>query len=452
MRDKLRLKFFFCADSTVMAARYNTSLAVYSASSNGYFATMHRNIEHWFVFILGILLHATAFTADEGGLAGRTAPGVNTVNFYPNGDSNTLLFSFYSLEEPQLSAAHKHGVSAIGPYYGRKGLDRELEKAASAQLPLLYAIGPKIDFSGTAAPDLTAAIEQLTAEVARAVEQPAIGAWALSTEELRHWRPAEMQWLKQATAIIRDSDPLHRPIFMYEPNHRNSAALIKTSRYLDFIAKGTYANHVGMQHKRTWVRWSVEQAVEAASKSSSIPVAVLWMTRDQETPEDIAAIRKWTRHDVYLSLMTGAKGIIVWSGFNKRRGFRRHFLDFYEGYLSAAHDLNIDPGLGEVFLRGITKADIAAKVTRGPSTQSFTYRDKRYTYPTVSIKQLYLNKQHYLFVVNSANAACGVHLSGLPDNPVILNALTKQAAAITDGKIDMAAYDVQIFTWPDNPT
>ena len=115
------------------------------------------------------------------------------------------MFSFYSLEDPQLSEAHKHGVSAIGPYYGRKGLDSELEKAGAAQLPLLYAIGPKIDFLGTATPDIAAAIELLKAEVASAVEQPEIGAWALSTEELRHWRPAEMQWLKQATAVIRDS-------------------------------------------------------------------------------------------------------------------------------------------------------------------------------------------------------------------------------------------------------
>ena len=201
---------------------------------------------------------------------------------------------------------------------------------------------------------------------------------------------------------------------MYEPNHRSSADLIKTSQYLDFVAKGTYANHVGMQNKRTWVRWSVEQAVEAASQSSSIPVAVLWMARDQETPEDIAAIRKWTRHDVYLSLVTGAKGIIVWSGFNKRRGFRRHFKDFYEGYLSAAHELNIDPGLGRVFLRGITETDITANVMHGPATQRFRYRDKKYTYPTVSIKQLRLDNQHYLFVVNSANEACRVQLTGLP--------------------------------------
>lgn len=408
---------------------------------------MRRNIEYCVVIFLGALLNSAIFAADSRGLLESTAPGIDTGTFYPNGNSSTLLFSFYSLEEPQLSEAHKHGVSAVGPYYGRKGLDKDLEKARVAQLPLLYAIGPKIDFLDTATPDIAAALSQLKVEVARGVEKPEIGAWALSTEELRHWRPAEMQWLQQATAIIRDKDPLHRPIFMYEPNHRSSADLIKTSQYLDFVAKGTYANHVGMQHKRTWVRWSVEQAVKAADQSSSIPVAVLWMARDQQTPEDIAAIRKWTRHDVYLSLVTGAKGIIVWSGFNRRPGFRRHFRDFYEGYLSAARELNIDPGLGRVFLRGIAETDVTASVTRGPATQRFSYRKKQYTYPTISIKQLRLGNQHYLFVVNSANEACRVQLAGLPNNRSILNGLTKKAAPITNGEISIPAYDVQIFIW-----
>lgn len=422
---------------------------MYSASDNGYFATVQKNIERCVVIVLGALLCATAFSANAPGVAERAAADIDAGTFFPNGDSNTLLFSFYSLEEPQLSTAREHGVSAVGPYYGRQGLNRELEKARAAQLPLLYAIGPKIDFLGTEMPDIAAATELLRAEVASAVKQTGIGAWALSTEELRHWRPAEMQWLEQATAIIRNSDPLKRPIFMYEPNHRGTESLVKTSRYLDLIAKGAYANHVGMQSKRTWVRWSVEQAVEAAKQSSNIPIAVLWMARDQETPEDIAAIRKWARHDVYLSLVTGAKGIIVWSGFNKRPGFRRHFRDFYEGYLSAAHDLNIDPGLGRVFLRGITGTDITASVTYGPATQKFRYRDKKYTYPTISIKQLRLDDQHYLFVVNSASEACRVQLKGLPDNRSILNALTKQPATIAaDGEISMTAYDVQIFTWP----
>jgi hypothetical protein len=394
---------------------------------------------------LAMLAHLTAYEAHSGNAI--TEPGSEALTFYPNGNSDTLLFSFYSLEEPQLSEAHNHGVSAVGPYYGRQGLDRELEKARTAQLPLLYAIGSKIDFSGTAEPDLAGALKLLTAEVSGAVKQPEIGAWALATEELRHWRPAEMHWLEQATAIIRKSDPLHRPIFMYEPNHRSTESLVKTSRYLDLVAKGAYANHVGMQNKRTWVRWSVEQAVEAARASSNIPVAVLWMARDQETPEDIAAIRKWARHDVYLSLVSGAKGIIVWSGFNKRPGFRRHFTDFYEGYLSAAHDLNIDPGLGRVFLRGIAETGITASVTHGPATQKFRYRDKKYTYPIISIKQLRLGNQHYLFVVNSANEACQVQLAGLPKNRSILNGLSKQPATITKGEISMTAYDVQVFTW-----
>jgi hypothetical protein len=68
----------------------------------------------------------------------------------------------------------------------------------------------------------------------------------------------------------------------------------------------------------------------------------------------------------------------------------------------------------------------------------------------VSIKQLRLDNHHYLFVVNSANEACRIRLTGLPHNTEILNALTKQAAAIADSELSLNGYDVQIFTWSDN--
>ena len=399
--------------------------------------------------VLGIALHLAV--ADAQTASARLAPTsvTHVDSFYPLGNSDKLLFSFYSLEEPQLSEAHKHGVSATGPYYGKKGLIGGVEHAQAAQLPLLYTTGPKVDFESATPATVSAALALLKSEVASASQRPEIGAWALATEELRHWRPGEMQWLEQATRIIHEGDPLNRPVFMYEPNHRDAEALVKTSRYLDFVAKGTYANYARMKDSRTWVRWSVEQAVEAASKTGKIPVAVLWMARDQETAQDIAAIRSWTRHDVYLSLITGAKGIIVWSGFNKRSGFKRDFKDFYEGYLSAAYELNVNPGLGKVFLRGRAVAGISAVVTQGPSSQTYKYQKKSYTYPTVSTKELRLDGRTYLFVVNSANAPCKVRLDGLPNGSSILNAFTNEAATLSNNELSMTAYDVQALTWRD---
>ena len=56
--------------------------------------------------------------------------------------------------------------------------------------------------------------------------------------------------------------------------------------------------------------------------------------------------------DVYLSLVTGAKGIIVFSGWNNRPGFKEQFQNFYDGYIATAKELNGTPDLGNVFLRG----------------------------------------------------------------------------------------------------
>jgi hypothetical protein len=130
---------------------------------------------------------------------------------------------------------------------------------------------------------------------------------------------------------------------------------------------------------------------------------VLWMAHDQENAVDIAAINSWAHHDVYLSLLTGAKGIIVFSGWSKRRGFKEHFDDFYAGYASAAKELNGDLKLSHVFLYGEEKGGINISVIDGPKSQQFNYQDEPHIYPTISSKHFLHDGKHYLFIVNSAN-------------------------------------------------
>ena len=408
---------------------------------------------------IGILLaliistgNMTACTQDNNPAATppKAVKTAVTAYSFPNADANQILFSFYSLEEPELSLAKQNGVSAIGPYYVQKGPQKTFERAGAAKLPALYTLGKRIDFSNYSATTQAAALASLKAEVATVSKSPEIIAWALASEELRYWRAAEMEWLEQATDIIRQNDAAGRPILMYEPNHRSADALIKTSKYLDFVAKGTYANLVGMKNKRTWVRWSIEQAVEAANQTSTIPLAVLYMAKDQKSNNDIAAIRNWTRHDVYLSLLTGAKGIIVWSGWSKRAGFQQHFNDFYDGYISAARELNIAPGFAPIFLRGTPLEGIQAIVTKGPASQTFTFQDSRYTYPTLSYKQYGLDEKNYLFLINSADEPCRVTISGLPNNSTILNAFNNEPVNLDKGEIIMDAFAITVFSWATN--
>ncbi len=367
--------------------------------------------------------------------------------FYPQG--RTLLFSLYSVTEPELSSVSADGFTAIGPYYGNQ--DQALEHARKARLPYLHTIGPRRDFEQilTGSSEEAEALDALISNVTDASKHPDVAAWYLANEELRYWRPDEMQWLKRVTEAIHAHDPGQRPIMMYEPNHRTADALGKTAPYLNVVTKGAYANLVGMKYDRSWVRWSVQQAVEAAASSGTVPVAVLLMVRDQETAVDIAAIRSWARHDVYLSLMTGAKGILVFSGANRRPGFERDFRDFYEGYASAARELNGELNLAEVFLFGKPQDAMPIEILAGPEDLSFEYLGSRFSYPSVSTVTRYLHDKAYLLLINSANEAVTVNIGGLPEGVGIRNVLSdEQTESAGDLRLELAAYEFRAFFWP----
>ncbi len=377
-------------------------------------------------------------------IALQAAGGQGSVHFYPVGDD--LLFSMYSLYEPEVNRAFSDGFTAIGPYYGKKNLQRSIELAQLAKLPILYTIGQKIDFKADPKASHDRELELLQSEVAVASQNNEIAAWVFANEEIRYWRPAEVSWLQAATNAIRENDPLKRPIMMYEPNNRSVNALIQTSVYLDFVTKGAYANFVGMKDNRTWVRYSIEQAVAAAKETKTTPLAVLWMARDQDNEADIAAIRSWTRHDVYLSLLTGAKGVLIFSGWSKRAGFKNHYADFYKGYASAASELNGKLKLSHVFLYGKEETGIDVSVIDGPKSQQFYYLDELHKYPTVSSKYLLYDGINYFFIINSANEDVSILIDGLPIDKQVHSVVT--GALIDKSQIKvLGKYDVIALTW-----
>lgn len=327
---------------------------------------------------------------------------------YPVG--RKLLFSLYSVTEPQLGGLKDDGYTAIGPYYSDKQLAPERSRVAG--LPYLHSVGPRIDFgeqSFSSAAE-SAALDTLIADVTDARRQPGLAIWYLANEEPRFWRADEMSWLDQSTNAIRIHDPGQRPIMVYEPNHRIADELATTGSYVDAIAKGSYANLVGMKDQRSWIRWSVEQVVAAADESDALPVSVLLMFRDQESAADIAAIGARARHDVFLSMVAGAKGILIYSGDNSRPGFERDYQAFYDGYASAARDLNLDKNLAEIFLFGEPGATPAIDVLSGPDVLSFDYRDETHSYPSVSTLTKSMYGRRFLFLVNSANVPVAVSI------------------------------------------
>ena len=397
------------------------------------FSKAHFRIAPVILRLLPIILTACVFRP----------PVDNVTTLSPQ--SGQLLFSAYSLGIPEIDSARAAGFTAIGPYYG-KDKSYALRQSDRAGLPLIYSVGPKINFEKSD-PALDSAQLQLIAnEVREASKNLNISIWNIRNEELRHWKSRELDWLENISSTIRANDPKKRPVMMYEPNHRRSKDLVITGQYLDLISKGAYTNHVGMKDNRSWVRWSVEQTTAAADFTGATPVAVLWMARDQRTRKDVASIERWVKHDIYLSLISGAEGILIYSGFNKRRGFHRHFSEFYSAYSTAAWQLNGPLNLGQIFLHGAHVDDITISIIDGPTRQQFSYHKEQIDYSSVHSMRRRFADHNWLFMVNSANEPVTVAVTGLPNNKQIFNVFTDEPMARSSGML-IQALEVKALRW-----
>ncbi|MEW6358223.1 MAG: hypothetical protein AB1696_17955 [Planctomycetota bacterium] len=363
--------------------------------------------------------------------------------FYPRG--RRMLCSIYSVGSPELERMRQDGFTAIGPYYGDQTKGKVIEKAKTSGLKCFYAVGKHVDFVKNpkyVMPTDAELTDLATQQVKAVADSPEIAVWCVANEELRHWRPDEMRWLRVTADAIRKADPRRRPVMMYDPNNRNAASLAHTVRYLDFSSKGMYANSIGFKDQRIWIRWGVEQEIGAIrqAKPPAIPIAVLWMAKDPDAPEEDALIADWTRHDVYLSLVSGAKGIIIWSGWNRRKGFERTFSKYYEGYAAAMREINGDLDLARIFLFGERRNDVTITVTSGPPTLSFEYNKETHSYPSVSHLDAACGAERYLFLVNSANVPVKAMVGGLPAAAIQMEDILARGEPrqVTGGKFEVA--------------
>lgn len=258
--------------------------------------------------------------------------------------------------------------------------------------------------------------EQITEQVLAVADREEIAWWYLGPEELRYWRKNEITYLEVAADAIRQADPLERPVWMYDPGHRNAATLAHTVKHLDVCGKGMYTNYSGQRENRVWVRWTMEQEIEAirAANPSAIPIAVPEMFQDP--PEELLPmIPTWVRHDVYLSLMSGAKGMIVFSGW--RRPKFSAFDAYFHAYAGCAREINGPLNLGRVFLFGERRNELRARVLDGPARVTTAHKEP-VEYPSVAICDVAHAGGRYLFLANSANEPVRVAVEGLPQAPV----------------------------------
>jgi len=303
-----------------------------------------------------------------------------------------------------------------------------------------------MDFLGEEPLDLTPdeVRTSIQEQVRPVVDSPEIAWWYIQPEELRFWRGNEMAYLDAATQAIRDADPQHRPIWMYAPGHRDAQTLTHTVKRLDVCGKGMYTNYSGRQNARVWVRWTIEQELEAIAEANpaAIPIAVPEMF-SQPDEDQLHWIPAWIRHDMYLSLISGAKGAVVFS-MRERDGFDAHEA-YYQAYAQVARELSGEGGLGQVFLFGERRGDLDVRVTEGPSSLALAFGDQPENlnveeYPTVSHLDVAHGARRYLFAANSSYDHVRVLVSGLPEGPIAARDVFDPAAEpllVENGVLDL---------------
>ena len=336
------------------------------------------------------------------------------------------------------------GFTLGGQHYGgHEAQMRALESSRAAGLRYVFSVGATGTFVAETLEARPAEWAKTVAEQVRAVaDDPSVAVWAVHPEELRMWRANEVEYLRVVTETIRKNDQLGRPIYMYEPNNRLADGMVQSAVYLDFVSRGAYADAVGFQHERVWVRWVMQQQIEASRRLFEQdgrirpPWFVGHMAIDPEREEDDSLIAEWVRHDVYGALVEGAKGVAIWSLWAGRPSVRRTYEAWYEGYSSVARELTGPLGLGQVFLFGETRGDLTLQQKTGPETlvlwtgprnehemesthQSELDRHRQHL-PAVVSRELAYMGDRYFFVVNSVPEPVELVVGGWPPQGVRL--------------------------------
>lgn len=344
------------------------------------------------------------------------------------------------------------GFTIVGPVYGTQR-ERILEEAEKAGLPCIYTVGMELDFLGKKGPELTVLDQEaVRAEIRRQVEavmdHAAITVWYLIPEELRHWKSLEMDYLRIASETIRETDPKKRPVWMYEPGHRDQASLEKTFPYQQLVGKGVYPNYSGRRVERGWVPWTLGQQAGAiqAVNPKAVPYGILEMFKTPKDDFPLEDIPVWVRHDAYAALIAGVQGFVIFS-FGNRAGFNsatEEYNAYYQAWSEVANELNGPLQLGSVVLAGTPVSPPVFEIASGPQqiTLSASKADIKepVKIPSISTAAFTWSGKTYWLLVNSSNETMRLTVNGKLWTPLLEGQPTFNAGDLTLPPLAVAVF------------
>jgi hypothetical protein len=366
---------------------------------------------------------------------------------YPQG--RIFPFSGYSPHLNDYKKLLASGFTAFGPVYGK--FDEFLKTCEKLKVKCLYQVHPYVNgrrinkkdylYKDEYKPDWAAITSSIKGIVKKHAANRNIAWWTLAPEELRYWQKNEYTYLQKAVKAIHESDPLKRPVYMYSPGHRNGKALANVTKYLDIIGKGCYTNYSSQKNSRIWVRWTMEQELEAiklTGRKNVVPILLPEMFQEPK-PEEVKLIPAWVRHDTYLGLVSGAKGVLIFSLWPRKK-FPSHPV-YLNAFCKVASEISGKAGLGRVFLFGEARNDLKLNISSGPATAECKVRIRKiktFTYPSISFANIAYKKERYLVAVNSTEQKVKAEFSGFPVKIAAFNAFNcKAAAGPVNGKLKL---------------
>ncbi len=404
------------------------------------------------------------------------AASLDPAGIYPDGQQ--FAFGAYSIigtndfdsSLSNMQRVANKGFTIVGPYYHQNWQDHQyIYEAALHGLRFTYQLRPHTDLVGISLAERSRVISNLTdMQIADRIRiqlenifndpvvNDTVARWSLQPEELRYWHPQEMRYLRIVSLTIREVEleynlP-HRPFWMYEPNDRPTSALVLTGQYQDIVSKGSYiTTRFDRGDQRSgWSMWSFNQIVDAAKILGNSPETVFQLSEDFTDPltgMNPIEIRRVIRHDVYLSLVMGIKGVDVWSMFEGRPNLTTGNEQF-EAYGSVAADLMGPLNLGNVILFGQPRDDLTVCVTQGQTSINYTHTDNtQIIFNAVNVLNVVYGNERYLIIVNSAESAVDIEIRGLFGEYIVEN-LLEETAWVGNSKIlqlRLDALDVHVL-------
>lgn len=327
----------------------------------------------------------------EAAMADAAAKGFNVVHSYSYANESGTQNPSYDTPEEYIQRAASHGLSVM------------------MQLGVTTPTEPDVPLPEPA-------------DIQQLAQYGNIAMWSIVPEEISWWPlgSAQFNQLIQWADNVHTNDPKGRPVFHYLASNYAELDLKAYTGFIDAITAGAYADHGSKP--RPWIRWRIEQEVNAIKNTGSregvFPVATLQMFASENYPGETTMQAQDGYHDAYLSLVSGAKSVMIFTG-----GRRFEIPGLYDRYSDFAQEINGPERLGDVFLFGLDLGEFAPVkpvVMGGPThseafTTSFAWPPSGPTvqYESISYRVMAHEGHIYIAAVNSAEQQVSALIPGI---------------------------------------